>query len=98
MTGEEGPKESSVYIPPKETPMTPDQKTKEKRPGNEFLGLAYVIIGIFILIAALQLYFTIQDLIRTWFSDQFVPVVSAIYYILVIVVGIWLIRDYLRRQ
>ena len=98
MTGEEGQKESSFYLPPKEIPMTPDQKTKEKKPGSDFLGLAYIIIGIFILIAALQLYFTIQDLIRTWISDQFVPVVSALYYLAVIIVGIWLIRDYIHHQ
>lgn len=78
--------------------MTNDLKPKEKKTGNDWLGLAYVLIGIFILIAALQLYFTIQDLIRTWFSDQFVPVVLAIYYIIIIAIGVWLIRDYLRRQ
>ena len=38
------------------------------------------VVGFFILIAAFQLYFTIQDLIRTWISDQFVPVVSAICF------------------
>jgi uncharacterized membrane protein len=58
----------------------------------------YLIVGLFILIAAFQLYFVIQELIRTWVSDQFVPVVSAIYYLVVIVVGIWLLRDYIRKQ
>ncbi|NLD57559.1 MAG: hypothetical protein GX651_05425, partial [Methanomicrobiales archaeon] len=48
------------------------------------------------LIATLQLYFVIQELIRTWISEQFVPVVSALYYIIIIVVGIWLLRDYIR--
>ena len=28
--------------------------------------------------------------------DQFVPLVSALYYLAVILVGIWLIRDYIR--
>ena len=61
-------------------------------------GLLYMIVGLFVLIAAFQLYFIIQDLIRTWISDQFVPVVSAVYYLAVIVVGVWLLRDYIRRQ
>ena len=58
----------------------------------------YIIIGLFVLIAAFQLYFVIQELIRTWISDQFVPIVSAVYYIVVIVGGVWLIRDYIRKQ
>jgi hypothetical protein len=90
--------ENSYYIPPKETPMTQDPKSSEKKPMNDWIGLAYIIVGIFILIAAFQLYFVIQDLIRTWISDQFVPVVSALYYVVVIVVGIWLLRDYIRKQ
>jgi hypothetical protein len=100
MTVEENPQqapENSYYIPPKGSPMTKDPKPAEQKPGTDWLGLAYIIIGIFVLIAAFQLYFTIQDLIRTWISDQFVPVVSASYYVAVIIVGVWLIRDYIRK-
>ncbi len=101
MTGEESTRqttENSYYIPPKEVPMTKDPKTAEKKSGNDWLGLAYIIIGIFVLIAAFQLYFVIQELIRTWISDQFVPVVSAVYYVAVIAGGVWLLRDYIRKQ
>jgi hypothetical protein len=101
MTGEDSTQQKpddSFYIPPKVTPMSHEPKTAEKKTKNDWLGLTYIIIGIFILIAAFQLYFTIQELIRTWISDQFVPVVSALYYAAVIVIGIWLIHDYLRRQ
>ena len=100
MSYEEIPRQEpeNPYIPPKEAPMTQDPKPAEKRPGKEGLGVLYMIVGLFILIAAFQLYFIIQDLIRTWISDQFVPLVSAIYYIVVIVVGIWLLRDYIRNQ
>ena len=101
MTGEEETRQepgNSYYIPPKEVPMTKETKPAEKKTGNDWLGLAYMVIGFFVLIAAFQLYFIIQELIRTWVSDQFVPAVSAIYYLAVIVVGVWLIRDYIRRQ
>jgi uncharacterized membrane protein len=100
MTGEESARQEpeNPYIPPKEAPVTKESKPADKRPVKEWLGVVYMIVGLFILIAAFQLYFTIQDLIRTWISDQFVPVVSAIYYIVVIVVGIWLLRDYIRNQ
>jgi len=101
MTGEENrpqTPENSYYLPPSENTMTKDPKPAEKKSGNDLLGLAYVVIGIFVLIAAFQLYFTIQGLITTWFSDQFVPLVSAVYYIAVIVVGVWLIREHIRKQ
>jgi uncharacterized membrane protein len=101
MTGEDSPRqelENPYHIPPKEAPVTKDPKTADKKPGSDWLGVVYMIIGLFILIAAFQLYFTIQDLIRTWVSDQFVPVISAVYYLVVIIVGIWLLREYIRRQ
>ena len=101
MTGEESTKnnpENTFYIPPPGGPLPKDLKTAEKKVKNDWLGLAYVIIGIFVLIAAFQLYFTIQDLIRTWISDQFVPIFSAVYYLAVIVIGVWLIRDYIRKR
>jgi hypothetical protein len=100
MTGEDSTQnkpENSYYIPPTGGPGTKDPKTMEKKYGNDWLGLAYIIIGIFVLIATFQLYFVIQELIRTWISDQFVPIVSAVYYTAVIVVGVWLIRDYIRK-
>jgi hypothetical protein len=100
MTGDDNPQkpsENSSYIPTMEVPMTNNPKTAEKKSGNDWLGLAYIIVGLFVLIATFQLYFVIQELIRTWISDQFVPIVSAVYYGAVIVVGVWLIRDYIRK-
>jgi len=100
MTGDDSaqkPSENS-YIPSMEVPMTNNPKTAEKKSGNDWLGLVYIIIGLFVLIATFQLYFVIQELIRTWISDQFVPIVSAVYYIIVIAGGVWLIRDYIRKQ
>lgn len=90
--------ENPSAVPLKENTMTKDPKPAEKKYGNDLIGLAYVVVGIFVLMAAFQLYFTIQGLITTWFSDQFVPVVSAVYYVAVIVVGLWLIREYIRKQ
>jgi small neutral amino acid transporter SnatA (MarC family) len=90
--------ENPYYIPPTAGPGTPAQKLPGKKTGNDWIAVAYFIVAIFVLIAAFQLYFVIQELIRTWISDQFVPVASGLYYILVIVVGIWLLRDYIRKQ
>lgn len=101
MTGNDSIKneqENPYYIPPAAGPVATVPKIPEKKSGNDLLGLAYIIIGIFVLIAAFQLYFVIQELIRTWISDQFVPIVSAVYYLAVIVMGVWLLRDYIRKQ
>jgi len=90
--------ENPYYIPPTAGPEAKPLKMPMKKPGNDWLAVVYFIVGIFVLIAAFQLYFVIQELIRTWISDQFVPVVSAVYYLAVIIVGVWLLRDYIRRQ
>jgi hypothetical protein len=90
--------ENPYYIPPTAGPDAPVQKPPAKKTGNDWIAVAYFIVAIFVLIAAFQLYFVIQELIRTWISDQFVPVASGLYYVLVIVVGVWLLRDYIRKQ
>ncbi len=95
---EKGGQDESFYIPPAGIPMTNEKKTGKKKPGADWLGVVYMVVGLFVLIAAFQLYFVIQELIRTWISDQFVPLVSAVYYVVVIVVGIWLLREYIRNQ
>jgi len=92
--------EKQYYIPPKAGSQGKDEKLpdiRDIRKENDWLGLAYMIVAFFVLIAAFQLYFLLQDLIRTWISDQFVPLFSACYYLAVIIVGIWLIRGYVRR-
>ena len=106
MTGDESPRQEPeiTHDIPKEMPVTNNSKDPnnpkpaEKKNSKEWLGVVYMIIGLFVLIATFQLYFTLQDLIRAWVSDQFVPVVSAIYYFVVIVVGVWLLREYVRNQ
>jgi threonine/homoserine/homoserine lactone efflux protein len=70
----------------------------QKKPGADWFSVLYAIILLFVFIAAFQLYFSMQDIIRTWISDQFIPVFNTIYYVVIIVVGIWLIRDYIRHQ
>jgi len=64
--------ENPYYIPPAAGPSATVPKNPEKKSGNDWLGFVYIIISLFVLIAAFQLYFVIQELIRTWISDQFV--------------------------
>jgi multisubunit Na+/H+ antiporter MnhB subunit len=58
----------------------------------------YAILFLIILIAALQLYFSVQQFISTWFSDEFIPVFNTLYYLAVVVGGIYLIFAYIRRR
>ena len=56
-----------------------------------FLGILLLLS----LIATLQFYFTVQDLIRTWVNDPYVPVVNAVFYIGVIAGSILVIHRWL---
>ena len=95
MTDTTAPAAGSAGAPGTEKPAGP---AAEKKPGADWLSALYAIILLFVFIAAFQLYFSMQDLIRTWISSQFVPVFNTVYYLVIIVVGLWLIRDYIRRQ
>ena len=83
-----------AYIPPQEGPAP----AAVKKPGTDWIAALYAIILLFVFIAAFQLYFSLQEIIRTWISGQFVPVFNTVYYIVIIVVGIWLLREYIHRQ
>lgn len=51
-----------------------------------------------ILLATLQLYFTVQEVIRYWFADEYVPIFNAVFFIIVIVGALRLIQTYLLPQ
>jgi hypothetical protein len=63
-----------------------------------FIQGLYAILFLFILIAALQLYFSIQEFIRVWFSEEYIPIVNSLYFILVIVGGIYLTLSFIRSK
>jgi hypothetical protein len=58
----------------------------------------YAILFLIILIAALQLYFSAQEFIRAWFSDEYIPVLNTLYYLAVVAGGIYLILTYIRNR
>jgi hypothetical protein len=63
-----------------------------------FIQGLYAILFLIILIAALQLYFSIQEFIRTWFSEEYIPVLNTFYYLVVVVGGIYLVLAYIRKK
>jgi len=90
--------ENSYYIPPTAGPGGKEFKKPEKKPEEDWSGLAIIIFGLIILIAAFQLFIIIMQLINTWIADEFVPVFSAAFDVLIIVAGIWLIRNYFQKK
>jgi len=54
-----------------------------------------VIAMILTLIATLHLYFSVQDVISTWFEHQYKPIASAVFSLFVIAVCIYLTRFYI---
>lgn len=55
----------------------------------------FVIAMFLTLIATLHFYFSVQDVIGTWFEHQYKPIASAIFSFFVIVVCVYLTRFYI---
>lgn len=101
MTGEDNPRnvpEESFYIPPTAGPSAPAVITPAKKPDEDWRGLGMLVVGIIILIAGFQLFIIVIQLINTWIAEQYVPVFTAAFDIVLIVGGIWLIRNYLLKK
>jgi|GEM_PF-4250900 len=59
---------------------------------EETLDMLRIVIGIALLFPIVQLHFTIPSAISMWVSEQYVPFVNMIYFIIVISIGVWLLR------
>lgn len=51
-----------------------------------------IFICFALLIPIIQLYFTIPAAISMWVADQYVPFINMVYFILVIIGGVWLLQ------
>jgi uncharacterized membrane protein YqjE len=68
---------------------------RREKTRNELMTGLRLIVLLLVLIAAVQFYFSIQGVIGMWVSYQFIPLVNAVYYLAVIIGGIWLLRGVL---
>jgi len=59
-------------------------------------GLAGIIL-ILVLFATLQLYFAVQQTIRYWVAESYVPLANGAFFLLVIFGGVFLVLRLLRR-
>jgi hypothetical protein len=65
---------------------------------NYFKKGLFILVGIFIIIAAFGLYFSINNIIDRWVEYQYVPLAQTIYYIFVIALGLYLMRIYILKK
>jgi hypothetical protein len=93
----QGGGQAPVTGPPGGSPESPKGGAQSDIRGLFIQGL-YAILFLIILIAALQLYFSIQEFIRTWFSEEYIPVLNTFYYLAVVAGGIYLILAYIRKK
>lgn len=83
------PKYEKVTVPPKM-----NKEKKDKTTEDYFKGGLLVLIGIIIAISALQFYFTVDNIIYTWFEYQYVPIIKAFYNLAVIIIGLYILKSY----
>ena len=58
----------------------------------------FLIAMLLLLITTFQLYFSIENIINTWFEYQYVPIFRAVYNFVVLVVSLYIIRLYIVKR
>ncbi|WP_406660442.1 hypothetical protein V7O66_11415 [Methanolobus sp. ZRKC3] len=74
------------------------EKAVDKNPEDYFRWGVFLTTMLLIVIAALQLYFTLDDVIRIWFEYQYVSMIKALYNIFIIVVCVYIMRLFVFRK
>jgi len=58
----------------------------------------FILVSIFIVLAAFGLYFSVNDIIDRWVEYQYVPLLQTIYYVAVIALGLYLMKIYILKN
>ncbi|MBP1909673.1 hypothetical protein [Methanolobus bombayensis] len=88
-------KEEKVSFAPK----TEKKEKKEKTAEDHFRNGMLALVGIIIAIATLQLYFSVDEIIYTWFEYQYRPIFRSVYYLTVIIAGLFVLnRFFLKKE
>ncbi len=56
-----------------------------------------LIAMLLLLVTTFQLYFSIEQIIDTWFEYQYVPIFKAVYCFLVLLVSLYVIKSFLKQ-
>lgn len=58
----------------------------------------FLISMLLLLVATFQLYFSIENIINTWFEYQYALIFKAVYYLFVLLVSLYIIRLYIIKR
>lgn len=58
----------------------------------------FILVSLFIALAAFSLYFSIQGIIARWVQTQYEPFVEAVYYVGIIALGLYLMKTYILKR
>jgi sterol desaturase/sphingolipid hydroxylase (fatty acid hydroxylase superfamily) len=87
---------------PAEGPAAGSERSRRKESRESLLALVETglvgIVLVLVLLAALQLYVAVQETIRYWVADQYVPLVNAVFFIAIIAGGIFVLLHRLFRK
>lgn len=89
------PKEDNKVTETKQRPVGKTRIPKKEvnvSPEDYFRWGVFGVTMLLIVISALQLYFTLDDVIRVWFEYQYVSMIKALYNIFIIVVCVYIMR------
>jgi hypothetical protein len=87
-------KDENIIVPPKVSTKEKKDTTVE----DYFKGGLFVLLGIIITISALKFYFTVDNIIYTWFKHEYVPIIQAFYNLIVIVVSLYILKSYVLKK
>ncbi|MDN5308770.1 MAG: hypothetical protein PWP14_164 [Methanolobus sp.] len=80
------------------TARTQNEEKKKTTPEEYFRWGVFGTTMVLLFIAAFQLYFSMQEVIRTWFEWQYVSLFKSVYNLVIIVLCIYIIRLYIFRR
>ena len=74
------------------------EKEKTSDIGENFKKGILFIAMLLLLVTTFQLYFSIEQIIDTWFEYQYIPIFKAVYCFLVLLVSLYVIKLYIIKR
>ena len=74
------------------------EKEKMSDMRENFKKGVLLIAMLLLLVTTFQLYFSIEQIIDTWFEYQYIPIFKAVYCFLVLLVSLYIIRLYILKR
>ncbi|MDI9395982.1 MAG: hypothetical protein QM426_11480 [Euryarchaeota archaeon] len=66
--------------------------------GGDFKKGVFVIAMLFLLVATVQIYSSIEQIIGIWFEYQYIPIFRAVYNFIILLICLYIIRLYIIKR